>query len=330
MSEVAKRAGAGMASVSRVLSGHPDVSETMRARVLLAVAELGYEPNLLAQGLRRHETSTVGFMLSDIANPLLAGIVQGAESILRQAGYSMLLTDSERDSRLDVEHLRVLRQRRVDGLIVMPASESDAETLGLLDAGETPLVVIDRELPDTITAGYVLSDHAAGTVAAAQHLWELGHRRFGLLSGPPVHPNRVRENVMTQFVEGRGPDARLSVRSGRTSPDHATETTIELLDSADPPTAFLLGSNQLLPGVLREVHARQLELGRDLSLVTVDDTPLSELHVPAISVIDRDTRLIGREAAEMLLRLVRRGEAPETVRIPTRYDIRQSCGRPRR
>ncbi|MGH3385547.1 MAG: LacI family DNA-binding transcriptional regulator, partial [Nocardioidaceae bacterium] len=97
--QVAERAGVAVSSVSRVLSGHPNVSKAMRRRVLLAVADLGYEPDLLAQGLRRGETMTVGFVVGDISNPLLAEIALGAETSLGKLGYSMLLANSQNDPR---------------------------------------------------------------------------------------------------------------------------------------------------------------------------------------------------------------------------------------
>ncbi|HLB03886.1 MAG TPA: LacI family DNA-binding transcriptional regulator, partial [Gaiellaceae bacterium] len=123
MREVADLAGVAMSSVSRVLSNHPDVSPSMRERVLLAVEELGYKPNLLAQGLRRRETLSVGFVVGDISNPLLARIVMGAEAALREGGYSMLLTNSEGNPDLDAEHVLLFEQRRVDGLMLSTASE---------------------------------------------------------------------------------------------------------------------------------------------------------------------------------------------------------------
>src|SRR5262249_11228176 len=118
MREVADRAGVAMSSVSRVLSGHPDVSQKMRQVVMGAVRELGYRPDMLAQGLRRGTTFSVGFTVSDIANPVLAEVVTGAEKRLREAGYSLLLTNSEGDPALDVEHISLLERRRVDGLIL--------------------------------------------------------------------------------------------------------------------------------------------------------------------------------------------------------------------
>src|SRR5207237_6470398 len=101
MREVAELAGVAMSSVSRVLSEHPDVSPAMRERVHAAVEQLGYKPDLLAQSLRRRETRSVGFVVSDVSNQLFAEIVKGAETALREAGYSMLLTNSDNDPELD-------------------------------------------------------------------------------------------------------------------------------------------------------------------------------------------------------------------------------------
>src|ERR1700722_4918758 len=107
MRDVADHAGVAMSSVSRVLSGHPDVSPRMRRVVMAAVRELGYQPDLLAQGLRSGKTFSVGFTVSDIANPVLAEIVTGAEKRLREAGYSLLLTNSEGNPQLDAEHIQL-------------------------------------------------------------------------------------------------------------------------------------------------------------------------------------------------------------------------------
>ena len=114
MREVADRAQVAMSSVSRVLSEHPDVSSAMRERVLAAVEELGYRPDLLAQGLRRGATHSVGFLVGDISNPLLAEMVKGAERRLREEGYSLLLSNSERDVEREAESVHLFSQRRVD------------------------------------------------------------------------------------------------------------------------------------------------------------------------------------------------------------------------
>src|SRR6476660_7731070 len=134
MREVADRAGVAMSSVSRVLSGHPDVSPKMRQVVMDAVRDLGYQPDMLAQGLRRGKTFSVGFTVSDIANPILAEIVTGAEKRLREAGYSLLLTNSEGSPDLDADHILLLERRRVDGLILSLAAERHDKTIAALKA----------------------------------------------------------------------------------------------------------------------------------------------------------------------------------------------------
>src|SRR3954462_4560846 len=138
----AQLAGGAMSSVPRVLSGHPDVSAAMQARVLAAVAELGYQPDLLAQSLRRQETMTIGFAVGDISNQLFAEIVASAETHLRTAGYSMLLTNSQASPALPPTHIGLLAQRRVDGIILSVSDEENPATLRALERLDMPVVVL--------------------------------------------------------------------------------------------------------------------------------------------------------------------------------------------
>ena len=164
MREVAEHAGVAMSSVSRVLSGHPDVSPKMRQVVMDAVRDLGYQPDMLAQGLRRGKTFSVGFTVSDIANPVLAEIVTGAEKRLRKAGYSLLLTNSEGDPELDVEHISLLERRRVDGLILSLAEENQPETVAALRQVGVPVVLVDRDVPAGVVV--ISPGKVSGTLSA--------------------------------------------------------------------------------------------------------------------------------------------------------------------
>src|SRR5664279_135963 len=122
--DVAELAGVAISSASRALSNSPSVSAELRARVSAAALELGYRPNLLARGLRKGASLSVGFIVRDISNSLFAEIALGAEIALRERGYSMLLTNSEGRSDLDLAHLRLFRQRSVDGLLLSLADET--------------------------------------------------------------------------------------------------------------------------------------------------------------------------------------------------------------
>lgn len=323
---VAELAGVGIASVSRVLSGQPGSSPQMTQRVMDAARQLGYAPNVLAQSLRRRATHSIGFVGSDINNPLIASIVSGAESVLSVAKYSVLLTNSGGDPGVDAQRIDVLLQRQVDGLIVLPALEDDPATLAALRGAQAPVVLIDRTLPSDIGAHYVLSDHFQGLGDAGRHLLQAGHSRIGLVVGLDVRPTRERIRGVEAAFDSLGLARNLIVHRGRLSPEHGEQAIEELLSGENPPSAVILGGNQLLEGALRAVHRRKLTLGVDLSLVSCDDLPLCRLHHPPIATVMRDTALLGRRAAELLLAQLREPGATDPELMPTWFEARASCG----
>lgn len=329
MRQVADRAGVAMSSVSRVLSGHPDVSAAMRSRVMAAVEELGYEPNMLAQMLRKGATQTIGFVVGDISNPLLAQIALGAEVALRAAGYAMLLTNSVNDPNLDATHIRLLQQRRVDGLLLSVSDETNAQTIEALSATPTPSVLIDRDLRTPTAESAVLSDHAAGITQAVEHLVGLGHRRIALIAGSPhVRPTRERINALEEAIEAH-PDVHAQVRPGAFTEGHGSAATRELLDGRRPPTAIIAGGNQILVGVLGELAVRGVRIPADISLITCDDVPLAKFFTPTLAMISRDPYEMGSEAARLLL--ARFGGAdPGFTTLPTSFIGGRSCAAPSR
>jgi LacI family transcriptional regulator len=325
--EVAQHAGVAMSSVSRVLTGHPDVSDVMRERVMLAVDELDYEPDWLAQSLRRQETKTIGFTMADISNAVMAKIVMGAEGVLRESGYSMLLMNSEGDGDRDAEHISALARRRVDGFLIATAAEGHRPTVNALREADAPIVVIDRNMPKSLRASAAYFDHRTGMREAAGHLLDLGHRRISLVLGQAFRPTAERRRGLEDAYSERGLPATFDVVEGRYSEQHGMEATERVLDLADPPTAIVAGSNQLLTGTLRVLKRRGLRIGENISLASCDEISLTELHDPPIAVVHRDNTEIGRRAAALLLERLEGEDEPETVTLPTSFEPRASCAR---
>jgi LacI family transcriptional regulator len=324
MQEVAQRAGVAASSVSRVLSGHPNVSAIMRHRVLDAVAALGYEPDLVAQSLRRGATMTVGFVVGNIANPLLSEIALGAETRLREAGYSMLLVNSMNSPELDAEHIRLFAQRRVDGLLLSLANETASGTLDAVTRAELPVVLVDRELNVRGTISTVLAHHETGVEAAVRALAACGHQRVALVNGPSdLRPARVRANTLRRVARQLG--MTCVVRSGDFTTEHGESATESLLALAEPPTAIVAGSNQILVGVLRALRRANVRVPEDVSLVTCDDVPLAEFLVPPLATVERDHYAMGVIAANLLLELLE-GAPPRTQIVPTAYKAGASVG----
>lgn len=326
MREVAELADVAISSVSRVLSEHPDVSSDMRERVLAAVRQLEYEPDFLAQSLRRGATLSVGYVVGDISNPLIATITSGAESMLRAAGYSMLLMNSENDPELDAAHIRFFQARRVDGMILSLASERRQTTLDVLAQVDVPIILIDRDVSGDLRASIVRNDHREGMRAAVGHLLDLGHRRIALITGAlDLWPVRERIAGMADAVAARGrPDETISL-VGSLSAEHGERSTEQLLAMHPRPTAIVAGGNQVLAGCVRALSRHGIRIPEDMSLITCDEVDLSELHSPPIASVSRDTLLLGRTAAELLLERLSGGE-PRTVLLPTTFTPRPSSG----
>jgi LacI family transcriptional regulator len=253
-------------------------------------------------------------------------MVKGAETTLGEAGYSMLLTNSLVDPDLDVKNILLLAQRRVDALILLLVREDNPATLDVLEQVEIPMVLLERDVPASIDANRVLSDHRRGMEAAVEHLVGLGHRRIALIVGQPVRPTRERRSAF-EHVLSRYTDSTVNwVREGFYSIEHGRVATRELLDMSDPPTAIVAGANQIMIGALQVISERGLDLGVDLSFVGCDDVSVAGLYRPPVAVVDRDTEALGRTAAEVVLDSLRTGAEVRTVVLPTHFLARPSCG----
>lgn len=327
MKQVAERAGVAVSSVSRVLNNHPDVSDEMRIRVQRAVNDLGYERDLLASSLRKGSTQTVGFVVRDVSNPLFMGILKGVERHLREHHYLVLLAHSEGSIEREVEYSRLLRRRRVDGLIFSMTDETSAETNAELSKLDVPVVLLDRSTEGLPQASAVVSDHRTGVRRATEHLLNLGHRRIALITSVlSLLPARERVHGFEDGFERRDLSTPKDLlRCGSFSADFGMRSTEELLGGPDPPTAIIAGGNLVFTGVVGALHRRGLRVGDDISLVTCDDTPLAQFHTPPITVVARDATEMGTVAGRLLLaRLKDSEEEPRTETLPTELILRES------
>jgi LacI family transcriptional regulator len=329
--QVADHLGVAQSSVSRALNDHPDVSEEMKERVRLATEELGYEPDYLAQSLRRGATKTVGFNLRDISNPLFADLVTGAGSYLNSAGYSLVLMNSDQDPQLDVGHIKLFRQRRVDGLILSLQSETQPGLKELIASLKFPVVLVDRELQGMKLSSVVV-DNYSGMHHAVQHLINLGHRRIALITGS--------EDILTTRERLRGYRAALQANNLAEEPDlvrlksydqaFGYEAALGLLTAPDPPTAIIAGGIRLLVGTLAACRQASFRIGPDMSIVGCDDTELMAYLDTPISVILRHPVEMGRLAAEILLDHLAGGDGgPRIEVVSTEYVPRASTMPPR-
>lgn len=326
--DVARHAGVSLSSVSRVLNDAPHVSPDLRARVSASVEALGYRPNQLARGLRSQVSRTVGFLVGDISNPLFSTIVSGAERVLRGAGYSVLLADSEGDPLLDQQNIELLVERRVDGLLTSLCSESYEPTYAALRGAGVPSVFIDREPRRRASSAVVLGDHAAAMTAATEYLLDLGHRRIGFVGGADVRPTRERVRALESTYAARGLEPVYRVRSEAFTESFGAEATRGLMSADDPCTALIFGGAHLLVGGLRVLRSLALDIPSDVSVVSCDDSAVSRVFDPELACIHRDLSAFGARAATMLLALMREEKTKRRVLVPSTFRAGASCAAP--
>lgn len=297
----------------------------MKERVLSAIQELGYEPNILAQNLRRGSTQTIGLLVPDISNPLFSELVFHVETTLNEAGYALLIANSLGIPDGDRTHLKLLRQR-VDGFLLSLSDETDKGTIAMLKRLDKPFVLLDRDIAH-LKNHSVLWDHGAGVKAAATYLADLGHRRIAMIDGSPhIYPTRARsQSLLTAFKDR--PEIHVANYHASFSPEHGERTTDFLLSGEPRPTAIIAGSNQILIGVLRSLRRHKLRIPQDISLVTIDHAPMLEFIDPPLATIDRDCREFGRAAAELLLDRLE-GKSPHQDLLPITFDPKSSCAPP--
>jgi LacI family transcriptional regulator len=277
------------------------VSDIVRTRVLAAAGELGYRPHSLALSLRTGATKTVGFLVSDIANPILGRMVRGAVSYVDAAGYGLLLAVSDGYVERERSLVRMMYERRVDGLILSCSDESDVRLAEIVLELEIPVVLLDRELP-VARAHRVLVDHRQGVVEAVDHLAKLGHRRIGFIGGTLViRPGRERYDAFKAATTLHGFADEQMVQLGPLTPEFGRLAAATLLSAPEPPTALIATDNRQSTGALVAIVESGFRMPADISFVGCGDVEALALYNPPITILNRPVEEMGIEAAKLLL-----------------------------
>jgi LacI family transcriptional regulator len=320
MRDVARYAGVGIATVSRVINDKPGVAPELVERVREATRVLGYRHDVTASSLRRADrrTATIALVLEDVANPFASVLHRAVEDAAREEHILVLAGSSDEHPGRERELIDAFTLRRVDGLIVIPTGSSDDQLAAVRRQG-TPVVCADRlvrrDRIDTVTV-----DNRDGTRAAVRRLRELGHRRIAFL-GDLDSIWTARERYAA-FVETHA-DERLAHRDLH-SVEAAETATRRLLTAEDPPTAIFAAQNLLTIGARRALQ--DLGVQDRVALIGFDDFPLADMLRPGISVVSQDPARIGRTAARLLLdRLKGADDVPARHSVvPTTYIARGS------
>ncbi len=337
LKELSKTLGLSQTTVSRALNGYPEVSEATRRKVVAAAAAHRYAPNTRAKSLATGRSMSVGHVIPvsarhEMVNPIFADFIAGAGEAYLQHGYDMILSlVPDQDEAKAYQHLSA--KGAVDGIIVH-GPRLDDNRVDLLREIGLPFVVHGRmtQAPQDCDYDWVDVNNVRAFRRATEFLLDLGHRRIALINGLVSMDFALRRRRgYEEALDSRGlPVDDALIRSEEMTETYGYRSAVEMLDGADPPTAFLCSSVIVAMGLRRAVEGRGLRLGRDISVITHDDD-LSYLSnggdVPIFTATRSSVRLAGRLCAERLLELIQTPSlAPRQRLLEAELTVGQSTG----
>lgn len=331
LSEVARRAGVGTTTVSRVINGGHRVSPETLLHVQRAIDALGYVPNQAARILRGYRTRTVGLVIPSIADSFFSECAEAIQSIARANDSLLIVTTTQNDPRTEIENINVLMHRRVDGLILAPANSESQMLRKLLDALPIPVVAIDRPVTGARVSS-VVADNFRGATLATEHLVGHGYKRILCLTGESTLFT-IRERIRAYCIamERAGLEVLLdtSVKDYK-SAEYAIES---LLSGANPPDAIFTLKNSTTIYAFEAMQKLNVPIPGSVALLGFDDFELATTVRPSISVVEQPIEEIARLAGEVLFdqlldskEKAGRPRNAQQIKLETRLVPRASCG----
>ena len=325
--DVARRARVSVFTVSAVVNNNGNVSPALRRRVEAAVQKLNYRPNLLARGLVKRQTHTIGIVVRDIVNPFFPLLVRGAEDAAQKAGYSVLLCNSDDQREKEEQYLELLLSKRVDGILLNKAPGNLSSSLrSLLTEAKVPVVSLMRTSSD-LKGDAVITDDEKGAFEAVSHLVRLGHRRIALVSGPlSVSNGKARWRGFRKALASAGLQHESDlVIEGDYHIDSGYRAGLFLLPKR--PDAFFVANYLMTVGLMKAADEMGLRCPEDFGLASFDDYPWLSCFRPRLTTVELPKYEIGATAVQILLdRISGKHSRRALVKLTPELHVRESCG----
>lgn len=326
---IADSIGVSTTTVSRVLNNQSKkyrISDDTQELILKKAKEIGYIPNQVARGLRLKKSNIIGLIIPDISNPFFAQLAHSVENEARKKGYSIILSDTQDYAELEIETLRLLQSRNVEGIIICPNSRNISHLQKVIKSNMA-LVVIDRYI-EGLECPYVISDNYNGTIDAITHFVKNNHKIISCIQGQQntsVNDERVRGYKDTLKKHNLPFDESYLV--GDSFGERNGYVSAKLLLSKTPrPSAIFACSNLISLGAMRAIFEEGLKIPEDISMISFDDQPYSEYLATPMTVVVQQTREMGQIGFKLLLAQLSQSSPAEAegVVLPTKLMLRSS------
>jgi DNA-binding LacI/PurR family transcriptional regulator len=322
-------AGVTHSTVSRALRNSPLVNRETVERIQRIARDAGYRTSAAARSLVTRRSDTIGVVVTNIADPFVAGVVSGIEETADQHGLSVFLANSNAEPEREVRVARKFEERRVDGIIVT-ASRVGAQYVPLLSHMQVPIVLLNNQHPSQFAHSVMIANVQA-SLDVTRHLLALGHRRIAYLGDRYGHQSDTeRFSGYRQALEEAGlPFEPALVAHGDGKPEGAEPAVAELLALPEPPTAIFCYNDMSALGAMRQIRNHGLRIPADISVVGFDDLYISQYLDPPLTTVRQPMRQMGRMAMETLLQIFAGAESGHDIKVPGELIVRGSTAPPK-
>ncbi len=304
LNDIASKAGVSVSTVSRVLNNKTKkyrISAETESLIIKAAKKLNYRPNQLARGLRLKKTHTIGLIVPDISNPFFAHVTRIIQTHAYQAGYSLIVCNTDEDIETELEQVELLISKGVDGFIVMPVGTTFSHIKKLMD-DSVPLVLLDRSF-DGLETNSVVVDNYTGAYKATEYLISMGHSRIAVIQGlPDTYTNNARVKGYLDALRDAGIEVNRNYIVGKDfRKENGYIETKFLLGLEQPPTAVFTTSDLITLGALEAVSEEKLTIPDDLSLVSFDDVDFAPFLFAPLTAVRQPKEIMGEVAVKLLI-----------------------------
>lgn len=330
LKDVAKKAGVSIAVASRALGNYGYVSKETQEKVLKVAEKIGYQPDIIARSLMTQKTHTIGIIISDITTLFFTSAVRGIEDIARENGYNVILCNSDEDLQKETEYLKVVYEKKMDGLVISMAAKSNSYLKKLIRGG-LPVVLLDRG-PKEIKAAKITVDNVSGAYEAVNHLIKLGRRRIGVINGiAGVMTSDERfEGYKKALQDNDIPIDPELIKYGEFRMERARQVTQQVIKTKNPPDALFVTNEIMTTGTLLALNENNVRIPEEIAIVGFDDPVWAPLMKPPLTTVKQPSYSVGTIACQTLLQIINKGSkekiSQEDIVLKPKLIVRESCG----
>lgn len=328
--DIAKIAKVSSTTVSHVINKTRFVSPETKDKVLEAMQELNYKPNLLARGLATGVTHTIGLVISDIKNPFYPEIIQGVEELAIRSEYNIFLCNTDYDVEKGLNSIGALIRKKVDGIIIA-SSQADKFLFKELAESTIPFVLVDWN-ESKINVDSIYFDFESGIRKAIEYLVSLGHKKIYFISGPKdLKTASIRENNFISIIKGYESEGiSYKIIEGNHKIDGGINAAKEIEKEKDMPTSIICSNDLTAIGAMKTLQTDGVKIPDQISIIGLDNIMLSEIVSPSLTTIALERYLIGKSAVELLLNRIKNKDIPKQTRyFNTQLIVRESTSKAR-